>query len=261
MPFQKGHKGIKKGEKIETSGFMQEVPARPLPPVQTQAQADIPISEPKPKEEYVDPSKICFFGEYDIKKTIGENDTIETSFRAQYPIYYFPTQIEHMKEEIGKKERALADGKVKADKVPMYKATLDRERKEYERIVKSTPSFSGKERDLLYKVYEELGASIADSMPTDRELEKGADLHSESRKDLFPCIKLSPEAAAIAAKNGVRVDGNRKVTRIDATRVWKLAGFHVDRDNLTRNTEMLRPETREKSRQRHEEYERSVRGR
>jgi hypothetical protein len=153
--------------------------------------------------------EIVFFGEVDRHSKGG--------FSSEYPAWYFPRQLEEMKEELRGKEEALeVPGIARRQELRQQVAELKHRIHEIE---SSKPKLSAKQKDDLAGRMRELGEEIRSAMPPRSDMMKGlADSHEEVRRMTEPCVKIDPELARAC---GVPVTKGL-ATRDGAVKVWKI---------------------------------------
>jgi hypothetical protein len=165
--------------------------------------------------EQQEAASIMFFTEADLDP--------KGRIKHQYPVYFNRKQKDDIQEEIrrlktGIDKKLFPDGVMGEAREKLRKAEDALERMETMR-----PDFE-KHKDRIAKLRDELGTGISDSLFTRDEMKKGlADAHEEARRMSEPVITLSPSAAGVAVQNGIRITGDRKVSRTDATRLWQMS--------------------------------------
>jgi len=176
---------------------------------------------------------IEFFGAIDKSKD-------GTKITSEYPAYTFPQQIENAKEGLAQKTRALQSGSVDRESEGEYRFLIEREELQLQEIEKSRPVLSDVQLDLCALCYKDLSKGIKDSMPTLYDIQRNfVDAHEENRRNSKPCIEVNAKTAGLAHGNGIRVSEGRKMSRKDASKLWKIIG-HVIGQNT--NVERLRKE-------------------
>lgn len=181
-----------------------------------------------------DTGMIKFFSETDLRtddkgNIIGRN--------CDYPRWYFPKILSDKKEEIRQKKFAIDSGKYPQGRLPEAKESLKLAEKQLSKLEESQPDFS-KYRDVIAGAAEELGASIAETMPTLSQMKKGLDdPHKLVAIDTTPCIEIkSPKLASLAYANGFKTT-NKKLTGGDAVKLWQLCRTSIGESG---NPEWLR---------------------
>ena len=160
--------------------------------------------------------KSDFFGEVDLD--------VRGNIASEYPAWYFETHLSNMIEERDMLKRRIDRGEVPPDSVPQATAEVRNMNERIEKIQRSKPELSEKERDKLLGLHKHLSEKISDSMFTRSEMKMGtASPHEEARRMVEPRIALYPELLGIAKLCNVKLSGN-KVSRNDATRIWKIIG-------------------------------------
>ena len=171
---------------------------------------------------------IKFFGKVDRDAT--------GKITSEYPCYYRENDIDELKEELGKKERALERGDIPSTRVPMVEGQVKRERAKLNEILKSIPKLKGAQKDKVAKLRTELGKEITEAQFTRSEMRGGrVDPHKEVRRMTEPSIKVDPD---VAKEMGVKVV-NGKVSRKGAEKMWKILGKVLGEET---NVETLRKE-------------------
>ena len=161
-------------------------------------------------------SEVKFFGDVD-KNQHGKIGSF-------MPAWYSLNHLDTMKESFERKERSIKRGEVPMDAIPEAKAEIVKEKEKYETILKSRPSPSVPERDLLWKHHKALGKKIQASMFTRSEMMLGtASAHEEADRMSLPVIELSKEELVLAKSANVKITGE-KVTRNGASKIFKLIG-------------------------------------
>lgn len=168
-----------------------------------------------------DDSAINFFTEIDLDKNGNP--------KASYPFYHNPRQIEELKEDKRRLEKAISSGFVDADHLPEAKSRIAQYTQQLEAIEKHKPEME-KNIDKIDKMSKTLAGVIAPSMFTRKEMRDGlVDPHEEARRMSEPIITLPPELCSTAIKNGIPVNGDRKVSRDGAVRLWQMCQRRLDR--------------------------------
>lgn len=160
--------------------------------------------------------KADFFGEVD--------QDVRGNIASEYPAWYFETHLANMVEERDMLKRRIDRGEIPHDSVPQATAEVRSMTERIEQIEKSKPKLSEKERDKLLGLHHHLSEKISDSMFTRSEMQMGtASPHEEAKRMVEPRIALYPELMGIAKMCNVKIVGN-KVSRNDATKIWKIIG-------------------------------------
>ena len=168
-----------------------------------------------------DNSAINFFTEIDLDKNGNP--------KASYPFYYNPRQIEELKEDKRRLEKAVANGFVDADHMPEAQTRISQYTLQLEAIEKHKPEME-KNIDRIDKMSKSLADVIAPSMFTRKEMREGlVDPHEEARRMSEPVVTLPPEVCETAIKNGIPVGKDRKVSRDGAVRLWQMCQRRLDR--------------------------------
>ena len=155
----------------------------------------------------------------------GEVDRdVKNRIASEYPAWYFETHLSNMKEERDMLTRRIDRGEIPHDSVPQATAEARAMNERINEIEKSKPELSEKERDDLLKLHAELSNKISESMFTRSEMHMGtAAPHEEARRMVEPRIPLSVPLRGIAKMCNAKIVGS-KVSRNDATKVWKIIG-------------------------------------
>lgn len=171
-----------------------------------------------------------FFGAVDRNKR-GER-------ASEVPSWYLNQHKEELGVEIDRLENALRREEIPQSSKPEAIARIEKMRKKMDSINESEPNLSGKQKDEVSKVANDLGKKISDSMFTKTEMMKGlADAHEEARRMADPCIRLNNDELILAKKAGCRITRDGMVSRSDAERTWKFSRRILGEMS---NTEMLR---------------------
>ena len=155
----------------------------------------------------------------------GEVDRdVRGRIASEYPAWYFETHIENLKEERASLIRRIERGEIPPDGRPYAESEARNMKERIEHIESSRPELSGDERDKLHKLHRQFSNKISDSMFTRSEMMMGtASAHEEAKRMVQKLIGLSPEQQAFAKTCNVNPEGG-KISRNDATRVWKILG-------------------------------------
>ena len=190
------------------------------------------MPEIKVKEGLAD---VEFFGKADI---VIDKETGEKHIGSEYPAHYFEPQCADIDEQIRRIEYNLENGLVPDKGKPADIAELRKLKKMKDKIDESRPVLNAGHIDALVKVRKDLGAKIKDAMFSRSDEMKGiADSHEEYRRQSEPCISLSGDELLLAKKMNCRVSNDGKVSRNDASRVWKIISRSIGE---TSDTEVLR---------------------
>lgn len=203
---------------------------REIAEVEAKAAVQEAIAQKEDKEIIGD---IKFFGEVDLNQygKIG----------SDYPAWYYPRQIETLKEDLGRMERDLASGTVLPQNVPNLKLLINQTKGKLDKIEASRPKLDGRVIDKLAKWRKEIGPEIAATMFSYDDMHRGiADVHEEARRMTEGIIKIDPE---IARACNLRPDKTGKYSRDEVIRAWKITGRalqeHTHWEERT-NAEVLR---------------------
>jgi len=144
---------------------------------------------------------------------------------SEFPAWYFETHVENMKEERATLIRRLERGEVPPDNVPYAKQDAAAIKERIDEIEKSRPEIRDNEKAELQKLHKELSNKISESMFTRSEMMRGtASAHDEARRMVSPTIALSPPLRGLAKSCNVNLDKGVKISRNDATKMWKILG-------------------------------------
>lgn len=174
-----------------------------------------------------------FFGEVDYNK----NGRIS----SQYPAWAFRHLINELVNDITDLEKQMKDYSIDPE---TRGKLLSRLQIRQERLTKIRDSFPKVDKDKVYSIVGgenengTLGQKIADSMFTRTDMMKGiADAHEEDRRMHEPVIKLEGKEIDMAKGCNVRINGEGKVSRNDAVKVWKIGRKYLGEVS---NVEVLR---------------------
>ena len=184
---------------------------REIKEVEAKAQIQEAIAQKEDKEIIGD---IKFFGEIDLNQygKIG----------ADYPAWYFPRQVESLKDDLSRMEKDLNSGTVLPQNIPNLKLLIKQTKDKLDKIEASKPKLEGKMVDKLAKWRREIEPVIQETMFTYDDMQRGlADAHEEARRMTQGIIKLDPE---IARACNLKPDKNGKYSRDEAVRAWKIVG-------------------------------------
>jgi len=169
---------------------------------------------------------ITFFGEVDRNPRTG-------AITSEYPSWYWPRQLESLKDELRRVDQALDTGV--GSKVELKAKQRDLLAK-VDSIESCNKGLNDVQKDKVRGHLRELEPEIARLMPCDSKMRSGkADPHKEIEYDETPCIKVD---AGLARDLGVRVDKGR-VTRAGAQKMWKIMRRRLGEES---NIEALRKE-------------------
>lgn len=178
---------------------------------------------------------IKWFGEVDLNPKTGKPS-------ADYPGWYFDKRCEEMQDDIRSLESAIDLDLYRGSKKKEAQIRLDAMKKRYDSIVSSRPNLSGKDKDRVAKVAQDLGDRIAATMPNYSDMQRGAtgrvDIEEEARRMVFPCIEVkTPEEADYFKQRGIPLVKG-KVSRNDAIGAWKTMSKCLEADSC--DAEILR---------------------
>ena len=170
---------------------------------------------------------IVFFGEIDRNE--------KGQIKSEFPAYYFESNIEDLRDEIGWKKRALERKNINWEDVESTKKEVEGLEKKLHLIETSKPKLKGADKDKIYNEYKRLGGEIRDAMFPRTEMMKGlASGHEEAKRMVNPSITVDPRLAA--ACNVKLTKG--KASRNDASKMFKIMGKVLG--DVPTNTEFLR---------------------
>ena len=179
--------------------------------------------------------KVQFFGAVD-RKGKKKDGKISSSL----PCWYFPRKVEELEHDVEAKERSLVSGLLHPTAIPQVQFELAREKERLAEIRAAHVHLSGKEKDEAKAIYDDMGSQISDSMFTSYETTKGlADPHEEARRMKEPIINVDTRYKGVLANMGIEVGKGGKISRDDASRVYKILGKSIGENT---NTERLRKE-------------------
>lgn len=184
---------------------------REVAEIQTKAEITEAIAQKEDKEIIGD---IKFFGEIDLNQygKIG----------SDYPSWYFPRQVESLKDDLARMEKDLASGTVLPQNVPNLKLLIGKTKEKVDKIEASRPKLQGRMVDKLAKWRREIEPLIQNSQFSYDDMHRGiADAHEEARRMTDGIIAVDPE---IARACNLRPDKNGKYSRNETVRAWKIAG-------------------------------------
>lgn len=155
---------------------------------------------------------------------------------SEFPAWMLPIHREKLSEEIDSMKRRLRSGEVdEYDARTSLKEEIDKNEVRLQEIDASRPMISAAMKDKISKHYAELSKSISASMFTRYEENHNfADAHEEMNRMLKPCIAVDEKLAKAA---NLKLDKDGKVSRNDATKLWKILGHVL---GLATNVERLR---------------------
>jgi hypothetical protein len=158
-------------------------------------------------------------------KVFGDVDrTDKGKIKSEFPAWYYPQQIDELKESIRHKERLIEQDMVPASEKQITKSRLAQEKERLTKIEEHMPKLTATEQDSVHKMTKELGNKIGISMFSRSEMERGtADAHEEARRMSEPCIEIKTEAEVELAKECNISIKNGKVSRDEASKMWKLS--------------------------------------
>jgi TusA-related sulfurtransferase len=158
----------------------------------------------------------------------GEVDKANGRIRSDMPAYTFPRLMEDLNEDIDRAEREIARGIINDEKRAILTSKVNERKKRRDEILESVEEIKKTvSPDDLSKARKELGALITQSNFTmQQEHERMVDPYEEARRQTTPCIKVKDDVAEMAKGAGVKISADGKISRNDATRIWKMAG-HV----------------------------------
>jgi len=160
--------------------------------------------------------KLAVYGEVDRD--------VRQRVASEYPAWYFTTHLNNMKEERDMLKRRIDRGEVPHDNVPQSIAEVKAMTERIELIENSRPDLSDKEKENLFKLHNELSTKISDAMFSRSEMMMGtASAHEEARRMVEKTIGLSPPLRGLAKTCNVQIAGS-KISRNDATKIWKIIG-------------------------------------
>lgn len=179
---------------------------------------------------------IQFFTEVDRNKTTKK-------ITSEYPGWYFVDreQFEDTERETTELKNQLEMEMIPKGERPYIKSQVERNEAILDKIKNSMPTLKDGDKDLVAKVYKQLGKEIGASMFTRTEMKKGlANPHDEANRMVKPCIEVNEKVAQMAEACGVRVRSG-KISRNEASKIYKITGKYLGENT---NVEMLRKDKR-----------------
>jgi hypothetical protein len=168
--------------------------------------------------EVQEESKVQFFGEIDM-------DTRTGAIRSERPAWFHEIHIDHMKEEISRKQKFLDLGYYVADQIPRVKSEIEAETKRLKEIESSRPVLTGAALDRVSKAYESLGKQISDQLPTRKESKNGlVSPHEELKRQNTKSITIPHDLAKAC---GVKAEGrgtSGRITGKEAAKCYQIMG-------------------------------------
>ena len=177
--------------------------------------------------------KVKFFGASDRK-----GKKIDNEIASAFPSWYFTRDIEELEKSIAENKRELdrdiIAGMAKLD----LRNKVEAQQERLALIKRGIVRLSDKEKDEAAELYETMSKEITDSMFTRTEMMKGtADAHEEARRMKQGIIKVPPKFKKVAENMGCRIDDKGRISRDDASRMFKMTGKLLGENT---NTERLR---------------------
>lgn len=184
----------------------------------------------RPKKEtkpVVENSDFQMFSEVDINS--------HGNVGSYMPAWAYDQLIEDLKADISGDEIKVRQANISVDKIAELQRTIKRKKERLDEIESSRPKIDS---DVVSGLEKGLGEKIADSMFTRTEMERGtADAHTEARRMVQPCIKLSDTEANFAIGCNVVPNKDKMVSRNQAAKIWKIARRYLGENS---NIETLR---------------------
>lgn len=144
---------------------------------------------------------------------------------SEFPAWYFETQLDLMVEERASLVRRVERGQVPPDNVPYAKQEISAMQERIDEIKNSRPEIRDNERTMLQKYHKELSSKISEAMFTRSEMMMGtASAHEEAKRMVQPMIAISVPLRAMAKQCNVEIGKGSKISRNDATKIWKILG-------------------------------------
>ena len=183
----------------------------------------------KPKEEVTETpksqepaGKIQFFSEVDM------ND--KGYITSAMPAWYFDSQIDELREGVGRKERALKMGMVPQEDIYRTREEIRKETAKLRAIEKSKPTLEGPNKDRCWNVYKSLQDQIKDTMPTRKENYDGlVSPQNELKRLKSKHIKVDPEIAKACGVNVVK----GHITGDEANKCYQILGRALGENTFT----------------------------
>jgi len=159
--------------------------------------------------------KMEFFGEVDRD--------YRGNIRSEYPVWYFESHFDAIKEERNSLVRRIERGEVPLEHQPYARSEVAALDEKIRSIESSRPDLGPNEKDQLMKHYNELAKKISESMFTRSEMMMGtASANEEARRMVQPVIGLSPSLRGLGEALGVKVEQGGKISRNAAVKMWKI---------------------------------------
>ncbi len=174
---------------------------------------------------------IKFFGKIDMNKA--------GRISSEIPAWSMKTHIDDLREEIQRKERAIARGDMPLDGIPYAQAKIKEESERLQEILNSRPKLTDKEVDSVDKCRKSLGSKISRTMFTRSDMKLGlADAQEEARRMKgMKTIKLDKEEVAFCEANEIKVNRDGWTSRDNASKCFKLLSRYLGESG---NVEQLR---------------------
>jgi len=164
----------------------------------------------------LDKDKFQIFGSVDL--------TEKGQVKSAYPSWYFDQLRDDLQNEVDRMERQIDSDVLPRSELPLVKERLKQKRDKLLNLDAAAVELRGKQKDRAYKVYEDIGAQIKETMFSRDDMRKGlADAREEMKRMTEPCIDLRGDALKAAQACNVKVVKG-KVTRDGAAKVWKIFG-------------------------------------
>jgi hypothetical protein len=199
------------------------------------ATVDTQIQEPNPEikelpKPVVAEANIKWFGEVDLNQ--------HRKIAVDYPAWYFDVQVDQLKNEISERQRNIDLGIYSGKDLIKQREILKNRKGRLEAIESSKPKLEGKDKDAVVQVHKDIGERIKESMFTYDEMWKQSqDAHYEADRMVKPSIEIRSQVEADFCKQrGIKVV-NGKVSRNDASLMYKIFGKSIGENT---DVELLR---------------------
>ena len=151
------------------------------------------------------------------------------------PAWTYDQLIYDLESDIKTEEIQVNRQNISPERIAELSRSIKTKKERLHDILSTRPKI---DKTKLASLSEELGMKIADSMFTRSDMMRGtADAHTEARRMVEPCIKLSDEEANFAMGCNVVPNKDRMISRNQASKIWKIARKYIGESS---NVEILR---------------------
>lgn len=179
------------------------------------------------KESFMEASDYKVFSDVDINH--------HGDVGSYLPSWAYTQLIGDLESEISDYELQIQRQNISADKINELRRTVKIKKDRLEEILSSRPKL---DKDKINDVRNSLSEKISEAMFSRSDMERGtADAHEEANRMVNPCIKLTEAEANFALGCNVKPTGDRKISRNQATKMWKIASRYLGENS---NAEILR---------------------